>query len=367
MDKKQLLTEQEWFERDMTLMSMIDPEGYKEKVDMAKDALYKEILAKPMMTGRDILRLPCDPNDYLVENLLWRDDVALVLAREKVGKSFFSSQMCYAMTVGKPFLGQFDVVKPLKVLYIQAEGSMSGTKERIENTMEAGEMDWNPDNWRHMFVARINLDTDEGYMCIENALNSEIDFIPDVVVIDPLYTAMTGDLSDNKSVRAFIGNVRRMMARLHCAVILVHHEHRGKTDQQGKDINEGDNAIMGSFAFAAFVNHILRLTWDKKGSLRKMKCTTQRNDNVVKELEFDLVKPYGVFRIPNTKGNSSTDESILRNIKHAGSTCANDVAEQTGMGISTVRKSFMNLLAKGKIEKLPKKGRTVLYKVKDGQ
>lgn len=363
---ERLLSDQEWFQNDMTHMALVNPDLASEKITELKDALYKELMNKPMMSGDDILHLPCEPNDYLVENMLWRDDVALILAREKVGKTFWTQQMCYAMTCGEPFMGQFDIVKPLKVLYIQAEGSMSGTKERIATSIKSEGINWNPKNWRHIFVPSIELDTEEGYEHIMERLESEPDFIPDVVVIDPVYQSMGGDLSDNKAARKYISYLRKIMGKLHCAILLVHHEHRGKKNQQGDDLEEGDNAIMGSFAFKAFVSHVFRLTWNKKnGTLRKMACDTQRNGDVVEKLDMDLIKPDGVFRIPNCEVGTATERSVYLNIKHNGRACADMVKEQTGMGISTVRKCFANLIAKGKIEKSTKKdGRKVLYKVR---
>lgn len=362
---ERLLSDRIWFEQEMTHMSIANPEKYAEEITNLKDNLYKELMNKPMMSGKDIMRLPCEPNDYLVENMLWRDDVCLVLAREKVGKTFWTQQMCYAMTCGKPFLGQFDVVKPLRVLYIQAEGSMGETKSRITESMAHEDIEWNPDNWRHIFVPSIHLNTDDGYNHITDALGSEPDFVPDVIVIDPLYQAMKGSLSDETAAREFVASVRKLMGNLHCAILLVHHEHRGKKNQMGDAVEEGDDSIMGSFVWKAFVNHVLRLTWDKKGTLRKMNCSTQRNDNVVKKLEIDLVKPFGIFKIPNCDVGTATERSVYLNIKHNGEACADIVKEQTGMGISTVRKCFANLLTKGKIEKLSNKdGRKVLYKVR---
>ena len=35
------------------------------------EALYNAIMAKPLMTGHDVLNFPAEPNDYLVEKMLW--------------------------------------------------------------------------------------------------------------------------------------------------------------------------------------------------------------------------------------------------------------------------------------------------------
>ena len=351
----------------MTLMSLVNPDMSAEIISNLKDATYKEIMDKPMMTGEDIMRLPCEPNDYLVENMLWKDNVCLVLAREKVGKTFFTSQMCYAMTVGKPFLGQFDVCKPLNILYIQAEGSMGDTKDRINNSMDNADIEWDPKRWRHIFVPAIHLNTDEGYNHIIEAMATDEEFVPDVIVIDPLYQALKGSLSDELASRDFVTSVRRIMAKFHCAILLIHHEHRGKKNQMGDAVEEGDDSIMGSFVWKAFVNHVLRLTWDKKGTLRKMNCTTQRNGNVVEKLDIDLVKPYGIFVIPNSGGSSGSEDVVFKNIEYNEITTCNSIMEQTGMAMSTVRKCFTRLMAKGLIERGPKQGQNVTYQVKEGK
>ena len=67
--------------------------------------------------------------DIIVENLMISNGVYLLVARPKVGKSFFAQQLTYSLTTGKDFLGL--KVNPSHVLYITTESEQKNEDFQI--------------------------------------------------------------------------------------------------------------------------------------------------------------------------------------------------------------------------------------------
>ena len=360
-----------WFEQNETLKDIIEDKHIEQ--ENRDRLLYESIVSKFIMTGQDILDLPHEPNDYLIENFLWKDDVAFVVGKEKACKSIFTTQEAMAMTCGEPFLQSFEVAKKLKVLYVQAEGSLGDTKDRLTSSLKKDGLEWDASNWAHCFPPALALDTDEGYENFRNGVNLS-GFTPEVVIIDPLYMAMEGDLIDNKAVRAFCRNVRKLKKEWLCSFIIVHHEHRPKTDQKGYKIEEGDNAIFGSSMLKNFASHVLRISIvNERGNpinedaeegdkYRKVVCSTQRNGNVVKKVMMRLNQNPLMFEVVD-KATGGTEQSVLLSLQNHGPSTYEMIAEYTGLKLGTIRNSVCRLRKKGVIKNHHKEGIHVYLEV----
>lgn len=315
-------------------------------------------MAKPLLTGKDVLDLPYEPNDYIIENFLWRNDIAFIIAKEKSGKSVFSSQMAQAITKGEPFLDAFDTAKPLNVLYIQAEGTMEETQDRIRNSLK--KIGWDAQRWRHHFPAALALDTEDGYNDLVQRIEED-GFDPDIIFIDPLYMAMEGDLNDNKAARDFCRNVRKLKERFSTSIVVVHHEHRPKKDAFKKYVQEGDESIMGSFVWKAFASHTLRIERDIKAGTNRVTCERSRSGSVIKELTLAFEPESETFYLHNAKSTPGAEGNVLKYLKLNGGASATQVSEDTGIPYGTVRNVFMSLAKKMLIKKKETKGKEVIY------
>ena len=356
--------DKEFFENDKTLQSILN--NNEDFIRLEQEELYREITSKPLMTGQDLLDLPYEPNDYLIEKFLWKNDIAFIIASEKAGKSIFTSQMAFAMTCGRPFLDCFDVARPLNVLYVQAEGSLSETHDRIQSSTSDGGCSWDPQRWRHFYPPALALDTEAGYEDFVGRIRSS-GFNPDVIIIDPLYMAMSGGLSDETQSRKFCRNIRQIKEDFDCSFIVVHHQHRDKTDSFGRKINEGDNAIMGSFVWKAFPSHILHIENNKKTKLRRLTCQTQRSSEVLEEMELRLEgkeenKPLK-FVSTDEKPTESTVDKVYNFIKFNKETSVKDLCDTGGYKSQKyLYEVFTKLRDQKRIKISRKKGNRVYYK-----
>ncbi len=349
----------------------------KEVNEVKTESIYKAIMSKPLMTGNDILDLPTEPNDYLIQKLLWRGNICFLVGAEKACKSIFTFQQAMAMTMGDYFLDTFDVARPLKVLYAQAEGDMNETKDRILRATDKFGVKWNPDNWRHFFPPALSLDTEQGYVDLRDRIRAD-EFRPDVIVIDPLYMAMEGDLVDNKAARDFCRNIRRLKEEFGCAFIIVHHEHRPKLDKFKHKIEEGDNAIFGSAMWKNFASHVIRISIvNERGNpiaaekdeeaevkYRKLACATQRSGNIVSKLILELSQEPLMLKIKDQRTNSTAENNVLQCVREKGPIAACQVATILSMPDNTVYSCFSKLYKDKKLIERAGDGKRgkVLYK-----
>ncbi len=335
---------------------------------------YDDIV-KGIFTGRDIMDLPLDEDNYLIEKFLWKGSVGYVVGAEKACKSIFTAQQCLAMTCGEPFLGMFDVAEPLNILYVQAEGTMYETYNRIKKATQDHGCMWDQDKWHHHFppYLRLHVDGDvntsggfpEGTYNHFESMVMEMNKKIDVVIFDSLYMCIKGaNLRGEEDINSFHGNVRRFCQKFKCSAIINHHEHRQKTDQFGKRIEEGDNSIYGSAFIKAFATSIIRIAiCDKKGKAimpeqeeegkdkyRRITCATQRNENIVKKQIMKLKQEPLMFEVVDSNHTSAKEDIVYRHIKN-GASCATMIHKETDLNDSTIRTCIKRLKDKNLIEK----------------
>jgi len=355
------MTDQEWFEKNQgSVDAVINPERVSAE-NRGKELLEKS--KRGFLSWDEMMELPHEENNYLIDKFLWEGQVAMILAKEKVGKSILSKQMICALTSGQALFDEYDVARECTVCYLQLEGDRGETKSRFKSMAEGVDVGSSRFHWR--FYDRLHLDKDkDADTLIEEIRSAEIK--PDVIFMDPVYMACSGSLSNDEVVRSMIGNIRRIQEVFNCAVILVHHEHRAVKDKDGKHIEEGDNAIMGSFAFKAFVSHVIRVTLKGKppNQTRVLKCDTQRNGAVAPNVELVLNENPLMYRKNVGAVPKGMGESLHKYIKRQKSGCsAIEFCNKYQTPRTTVDRAMTALRNSGHIVKCGKRGREVLYKV----
>jgi len=246
-----------------------------------------------LYTGSQLLGMKSEEDKFLIEHILWEKDVVFLIGDAKAGKSILAMQMACALTCGEAFLGNFEVFNSLNVLYIQMEGTLHETVNRLkEMTCDQGVL-WNPEKFFLFYCKNLPLDTTEGFDLFRETLKKIPK--PDVIFLDPLYMAMQGDLIDNQHARAMIKNLRYIKDAGDCSLIILHHEHRPSKDREGRFLPEpGSESIFGSFVWRAFANHIIVLKKSKEGH-RRISCDTQRSGKVLENIEIEMVQPHPLY------------------------------------------------------------------------
>lgn len=241
--------------------------------------------------GEKFLTLDIPPRDWLVESLIRKLDSVILVGNEKSGKSLLIFQLICSLTSKHPFIDKYNVPEASKVTYIQLEGELGDSQDRMKRMIKT--LDIDTDYFQVMFYPPLEL-SEKKY--VDGLCNEILKFHkPDVLIIDPIYFAFNGSLNDDDMVRRFIGNIRTLKDRLQCAIILVHHTHRDKWSYDGSRIQEGDEAIFGSKFFKAWADHTLLFIYDKEKEIRTLSCNTQRSGDIIKQCNLRLIEPEPLY------------------------------------------------------------------------
>ncbi len=303
-------------------------------------------------SASEILKKEFKTRKFLIENIIRENDSVLLIGGEKSGKSILAKQLVASLSAGhQPFLNEYEVRRACKVTYIQIEGELVDTKERMERMFKI--VDCEPDNIQVIFSEPLNLrDKQKAFELIQQI---EKFHKPDVLVIDPLYFAFSGKMSDDDIVREFLGNLRVIKDHFGCALILVHHTHRIKFDHKGNQIKEGDEAMFGSASLKWWPDHIILFIRDKKTELRYFSCQTQRSGDIVKELTLKLNEPDPLFfsKADEQFGLSGKSSSICLLLAKSGQAMRpKEICEELGINKSTFYHSIDKLIKEGLITKI---------------
>lgn len=294
----------------------------------------------------------------IVEGFLWRNDNSILFGKEKSGKSIIALQLAHCITTGEPFLGEFVVPTPLNVAYIQVEGKIHDTQDHIKKMNQVIPLE--PSRFRAFYYPGVALDTEEGYRFI----TKEIDGWkrPEVIILDPLYMAMQGDMTLDKDARGMVYNVRRLMEYYNSTQLIIHHAHRTKYEQQSsRPINEGSDGIFGSFVWKAFVDQVFHM--ERSGKRRhKISCDVSRMAKALEAMDLEMVEPAPLFFRPRMEGMGAQRLSEILACLGADPTLTiREVVEKTGMSERWVQYQMSSLLMDGKVVAKRAPGMATLY------
>jgi RecA-family ATPase len=193
-------------------------------------------------TGQEIrlaLSHPAPIRCPVVDEFLYRKKVTLLTAAPGLGKSTIAQQVAFSVTAGIDVFGVLEVAKPVKVYYIAFETDWEEFVGAMHKALPI--IKFNPD----MLVF------DDGLLGIDICTIHEhpdpiIDRIkahnPGLIIIDPLYLIVAGDLSDGKIASAAMKWFQRLAVFCNAAVLVLHHTHRERYAANGKKINEEDDS-----------------------------------------------------------------------------------------------------------------------------
>lgn len=267
-----------------------------------------------LYSGDDLLNLPEQRYKTLIDRVLYEGDHTMIIGVEGIGKSILTLQMACCLSCGDDFMDSFEVPSPVSTLYVQTEGQLATTQERLRR-MCLG-ISVNLQMFHVHYMPGMELDHTQGLLRFTRAIDDGIEAgmtKPRVIFIDPVYSAMKGDLSDNQAVRAFIHNIRVVADTYDCAIVLIHHERKGKRDYRGQIVQEaGREVVLGSATFNAAIDTGFRLQGVTNMRLTRWK---DRNDRCTPEIELSRIDNPLMFVVPTGESTASY-ESVFFHVKH---------------------------------------------------
>jgi hypothetical protein len=186
---------------------------------------------------------PPPPETFWRDGVLFRGARILLAGAPKIGKSNFFLAAALQLASGGTFLGH-PVVRPLKVLWMQAEIHASMLSARLDRLTRGLEPDCCPLARENFFLTgRCDLDLTQpnDKALIARAL---ADIRPDVLCIDPFINFSSADENDNPEIRVLLRALDTLGEEYDHATLLVHHLKKGATSGDF-DAIRGASAVRG--------------------------------------------------------------------------------------------------------------------------
>ena len=189
-----------------------------------------------------------DPNELLKNRFLCRTGGLLLVAPSGIGKSAYVTQVALCWSIGKPALG-IDPARPLRILIIQAEnddgdlaemrdGVIQGMTDSGVFTAEEAET-----SAKSVRVMRCTTITGEGVGPLIRQHANDCD----LVIIDPLFSFIGGDVMQARDTSHFLREVLNPVAEeLNIGIMLVHHTTKPPKGQDRYAWQAGELAYLGA-------------------------------------------------------------------------------------------------------------------------
>ena len=193
-------------------------------------------LRKRMITNDELLARAPDYTDWLVDDIITADELYMLAASPRAGKSLMAFTLAYATATGSKFLGH--PCAQGAVIYISCEDSEAKTKER---QMKQGWGAGLPIYWLDNFVLG---ELDHLKELIEEVGARLVVFDTFAQIRDDSYSEGAAEMNN------VLKPLQQMCKALRCAALLVHHTKKVTLDNAGTinvfDTIRGSSAIRGA-------------------------------------------------------------------------------------------------------------------------
>ena len=299
----------------------------------------------------------------LTEELLYERTATMIAADPGAGKSTVITQIMLQLTAAQPVFGFFYTPQPRNVYYLQLEGDPDETLERIDFMGRTLTIDYE----RFRLDCPIFLDCLDELSILETIQRINTwDKVPDVIVIDPIYMAVSGDLKDGQVSSALVHFSERLKRTFRCAVVLVHHTHRERYGNSGERISENDPYYGSQWLKAHIdVGYHLRALDGHTGV--ELICKKSRGGEVQKHISLAYDPATFTVRTDVEQSSMSGEARVIHHLRRcAGQNIQTDfyaTLAETHLSQASLRRIQRRLEDNGTIQVVAGEGRRRLWRL----
>ena len=193
------------------------------------------------------------------KGILYQNTRLILFGKKKSFKSMLAIHTGFQIALGKPWFGYH--TNKRRVLIIQSEIPQFLFRERIiKYTSGNGSK---PSNIYFCYEPYMKLDKGSGLDKFEVMVRQ---IKPEVVIIDPLYKALSGTIEESRFMNIFIDNMDRIIPKYNLTFIIIHHETKDIFGSSGV-IDRGSESAHGSMYLLNWADSILRIEGNQSGRL----------------------------------------------------------------------------------------------------
>ncbi len=202
----------------------------------------------------DILKKPPSyPRALVGAGLLYEQTKMIVYGRYKALKSMLGLDLAFSLAGGRDWLGFSTPDSGVSVFYLQLEISYQLFRSRLSQTWSHRQRYGNllkPLNfWTQHWL---KLDQAAGFNLLNHYMNQ---YRPDLLIVDPLYKVLSGNLLAAIDVQKVIDSLDILMGRYGMSIVLISHTRKGLMDMG----EWGSDDLIGSMFFSAWADTILKV------------------------------------------------------------------------------------------------------------
>ena len=190
-------------------------------IDAVRDIVFGKVKQEGLfITIEDMMAGIKKPN-WLIKGILERGSMNLLFGESGAGKSLFAMDWAFCAATGRDWHGH-KIKEELKTLIIMGEGLRGASMRFKALSQKYGEA---PKNIRLSRRSINLLDSKEADDILK--IVAELDFKPDIIIIDTLHRNMVGDENSSEDMALYFKSIELLARRLDAAIVTVHHSGHG--------------------------------------------------------------------------------------------------------------------------------------------
>lgn len=190
-------------------------------IDAVRDIVFGKVKQEGLFITIEDMMASISKPDWLIKGILERGSMNLIFGESGAGKSLFAMDWAFCAATGRDWHGH-KIKEELKTLIIMGEGLRGASMRFKALSQKYGEA---PKNIRLSRRSINLLDSKEADDILK--IVTELDFIPDIIIIDTLHRNMVGDENSSEDMAMYFKSIELLARRLNSAVVTVHHSGHG--------------------------------------------------------------------------------------------------------------------------------------------
>jgi archaellum biogenesis ATPase FlaH len=242
-------------------------------IDAVRDIVFGKIKHEGLFVSLTEMMANVTTPQWLIKGLLERGSMNLLFGESGAGKSLFAMDWAFCGAIGKDWHGH-KIKAQLNTLVIMGEG-LRGATFRFKALMKKyNGSTINGDRIRFSRRSINLLDAREAENICK--LVEDMDFAPDIIIIDTLHRNMVGDENSSEDMAMYFKSIELLARKLNAAIITVHHSGHG---DKGRS--------RGSSSIKAAMDAEFCVTKDGKDVV-KFACTKSKDFGAGSDMNFTI-------------------------------------------------------------------------------
>lgn len=202
---------------------------------------------------------PVSEQDTISHGIMLPETRVMLFGPGKTWKTGTALHLSWCLALGKSWFG-FKTTKSV-VLYFQAELPQAAFRKRVLK-FRNGSDEVFPKNILFETIDRAKINTQYGMKLLGDSMSRAHSRFPDlplVVVLDPVYKLIKGDINSSQDMIPFVDSIDELKAKNSAGVILVHHARQTVRDNKGAAVDCGSEESLGTSIWVDWVDTMIKL------------------------------------------------------------------------------------------------------------